>query len=434
MENAASPDGRKTVAAIVTEYRPLAHAENIVNKLLEGYLLHWVHVPPRVRLASLYMDQVPPDDIGRDMASKHGVPIYPSIREALTRGGDTLAVDGVVILGEHGDYPLNEKGQMLYPRRRFFEETVQVFRDAGRAVPVFNDKHLAATWKDAKWIYDTAQAMDIPMMAGSSMPVSFRSPPMEVPLGADVEEVVVVADGGIESYGFHALEIAQCLVERRQGYETGVAQVQCLTGDAFWQAVEAGDRWSPDLQAAALEVVGHASGSLREVHAQLSSGGAGERLREQAQPQHWLRHQPAPRRPHLVAPRRPAAGRGQEWAAFLVEYRDGLRVTVLMIGGYVARRGVAVRIRGEEAPRATWFLQQRRRDQLWHFDHQVDHIERMVETGRPPYPLERTLLTSGIIDAVMTSRYEGSRKVETPHLAIGYAPPEASVKLSAFRY
>ncbi|MDQ3701757.1 MAG: hypothetical protein M3442_12675, partial [Chloroflexota bacterium] len=244
-------DARKTVAAVVTEYRHMAHAENIVNKLLEGYLLHWVHVPPRVRVAALYMDQVPPDDIGRDLAAKHGVPIFPSVKEALTLGGERLAVDGVVLLGEHGNYPLNEKGQRMYPRRRFFEETVAVFRQSGRVVPVFNDKHLAYNWEDARWIYDTATTLGVPMMAGSSMPLSFRAPPLEVPLGAEVEEIVVVADGGIESYGYHALEIAQCLAERRQGFETGVAAVRCLTGDAFWRAMDAGDQWSRDVQEAA---------------------------------------------------------------------------------------------------------------------------------------------------------------------------------------
>src|SRR5687768_14717330 len=155
---------RKRVAAIVTEYRIRSHADNIVTRLLEGYALHWQVVAPRVEVASLYTDQVPENDISRELAARHGVPIYPTIREALTLGGDTLAVDGVVIVAEHGDYPYNEKGQHLYPRRRFFEEVVQVFRDSGRVVPVFNDKHLAWSWDDAKWIYDQAKALGVPFM------------------------------------------------------------------------------------------------------------------------------------------------------------------------------------------------------------------------------------------------------------------------------
>src|SRR6266508_4124004 len=189
----SSGSGRKTVAAIVTEYRIRSHADNIVTRLLEGYELHSTPVPPRLRVASLYTDQVPANDISRELASQHGVPIFPTIQEALTLGGRELAVDGVVIVGEHGDYPFNEQGQHLYPRRRFFEETVEVFKESGRVVPVFNDKHLAWNWADAKWICDTAKAMKIPFMAGSSMPLTPRVPPMRVPLGADVEEILVVA-------------------------------------------------------------------------------------------------------------------------------------------------------------------------------------------------------------------------------------------------
>lgn len=365
---------RKRVAAIVTEYRIRSHADNIVTRLLEGYEVHWEIVTPRLEVAALYTDQVPPNDISRELAATHGVPLFPTIGEALTLGGSELAVDGVVIVAEHGEYPYNEKGQHLYPRRRFFEEAVKAFRESGRVVPVFNDKHLAWNWADAKWMYDQARELGVPFMAGSSLPLSFRMPPVDVPLGATVEEIVVVAHGGIESYGFHALEIGQCLAERRAGYETGVVAVQCLTGEGFRKASEKGDRWSKELERAAVAVQPHKEGA---------------------------------------PPKEPAA--------FVVEYVDGLRVTVLMLSGYAEQWGAAVRLKGQREPLATWFMQQRYQP-VWSFCHQVDHIERMVESGRAPFPIERTLLTSGLIDAVMTSRFEGGRRVETPYLGIIYGP------------
>ena len=52
----------------------------------------------------------------------------------------------------------------------------------------------------------------------------------------------------------------------------------------------------------------------------------------------------------------------------------------------------------------------------------VKAIDTLVNTGHAPYPVERTLLTTGILDAVMTSKHEGNKRIETPHLAIKYTP------------
>src|SRR5205807_4707470 len=164
---------------------------------------------------------------------------YLTIAAALRQGGDRLGVDAVLIIGEHGNYPRNDLGQTLYPRYQFFKQVVDVFKKDGRSVPVFNDKHLSWKWEWAKEMVDTAHAMGFPFMAGSSLPVTWRMPAIDLPFGADVEEALCVAIGGVDSYDFHALETIQCMVERRRGGETGVVALQALRGDAVWKAMEA---------------------------------------------------------------------------------------------------------------------------------------------------------------------------------------------------
>jgi hypothetical protein len=396
--------GRKRVAAVVTEYRPRSHADVLVTKLLEGYTLFWTPVQPRVEVVSLYTDQVPANDISREIAGRHGVPIVPTIREALTLGGSELAVDGVVLVGEHGDYSINEKGQKEYPRRRFFDETVATFRETGRVVPVFADKHLAYNWKDAKWIYDTAREMKIPFMAGSSMPIAFRCPPENVPLGAEVEEIVAVAHGPLESYGYHILEVAQSLAERRRGYETGVRSVQCLYDEGFWEAWEVGGSWSRELQEAALGAVPHPDEAPRAFY-----DARRETLRQNVRPAKGT----TLAQPYIGSER-----------AFLVEYEDGLRVTVLMLAGYAQQWGAAVRLKGRAEPLAMQFVQDRS-DAHSNFSHLSFMVEEHIIRGRSPYPLERTLLATGMIAAAMDSHYEDGRRIETPWLKIGYAPADA---------
>lgn len=396
------PESRRTVAAIVTEYRPLSHADVIITRLLEGYDLFWTVTRPHLEVAALYTDQVPASDISRRLAAKHGVPIYLTIRDALTRGGATLAVDGVVLIGEHGDYPVNGLGQKEYPRRRFFEETVDVFRASGRVAPVFSDKHLSWNWADAKWMYDTARTMGIPFLAGSSIPLAFRFPPIQTPWQAEIEEIVAIHHGPLEAYGFHALEMAQCQAERRRGFETGVTAVQCLAGEAFRSAYQTGDRWSPDLLAAALALVGHAPEPPLKFYAQ--------------------------RRAERAAATPPTSKSVGAETAIIVEYRDGLRLTAVNLDGYMSGWALAMRLRGRKNPLAIAFLQHPQQP-LSNFSHQAFCIEELVRTGRPAYPVERTLLTSGVLDAAMFSHHEAGRRVATPHLDVTYQPETLPVAI-----
>jgi hypothetical protein len=376
----------KSVAGITTVYRKWSHADVILGKLLEGYR-HDGGEKPSIRLASLYVDQFPKGDMSRGLAAKHGFRLCKTIPEALTLGGDKLAVDGVLLIGEHGDYPHNEKCQHLYPRRKFFEATAAVFEKAGRSVPVFNDKHLAATWDDAKWMYDKARELYVPFLAGSSLPVTWRRPDLALPRGCELTGAVQLGYGPLEAYGFHALESLQCMVERRKGGETGVKAVQCLQGESTWEALDAGRFSRPLLDETIRIVPAHAKGDYRE----------------------------------------PTA-KAKDAAVFLIEYRDGLTAAVAMLNGFVHEGDggafcFAGQLQGEDKPRSTHFYLQQP-DPYAHFAHLVRAIESLVRTGHAPYPVERTLLTTGVLDAVMTSKHQGGKRVETTHLKIEYKPTD----------
>jgi len=360
---------RKRIAAIITTYFPHSHADVLVTKFLKGFPTDEGLLPPEVEVVSMYMDQIHERDIGLDMAKAHGVPLFPSIPQALTLGGKELAVDGVLIVGEHGDYAWNEKGQHLYPRRFFLEQVCGVFATSGRSVPVFTDKHLSYNWKDARWMVDRAQELDVPFMAGSSLPLAWRQPWVEHELDTEIEAALSAAYGGLDSYGFHALETLQCMVERRVGGETGISAVQCLEGDAVWES----NAWDRDLFAAAVE------------HIEETPEGQA--------------------RDHCAEP-----------AVFLLEYADGLRAATFMLNGYLKGWGYAARSGGEvEGMRVKL-----PGDPHPHFSYLGLNVQRLFVTGQPQYPVERTLLISGALEALLDSRHQGGVRVETPHLGVTY--------------
>jgi hypothetical protein len=370
----AAPASDKKVAALVTTYFRYSHADNIVTRFMEGYSIVGKSYPPPCRVASLYIEQVGDTDIGRPLAKRWNIPVYKTMAEALTLGGDTLAVDGVVIVAEHGDYPSNARGQILYPRRRFFEEVVKVFRASKRAVPVFNDKHLSYSWEDAKWMVEQSRALGFPMMAGSSVPVTYRHPDLQPRLGVAWERALSVGYGHFEVYGFHTLEALQVMTERRPGGETGVRSVQCLEGKAAWEAAAAG-QWDRTLLDAALAKMPEtAKGKVEEDD-----------------------------RDALV---------------YLIEYRDGLKAAAYMSPRHAREFAFAGRVKGQAEPAACWYeLPKPQRD---HFSFLVQHVARMMVSGQPDYPVERTLLTTGMLAALVESKATGHKRIETPHLQVAY--------------
>ena len=385
---AAAARRPKRVAAVVTIYTHNSHADVIVSKLLQGENLDFRSRKPDLQLAGLYVDQFPDGDMSRKLVAEHGFRLCGSIREALTLGGDRLAVDGVLLVGEHGKYGQGPRGEELYPRKRFFDETVAVFRSSRRSVPVFTDKHLSHTWSESRDMYGTARELGFPLMAGSSVPGTWRRPAADVTAGARLKEAVGVSYHTLYGYGFHALEMMQCLAERRRGGETGVRRVQCLEGEAVWTAGREG-RFDLTLL----------DQSLQRLTRPITGGNAEERL--------------ATLRKSVPQP-----------VAFLAEYRDGFRAAILTLNHAVGEWAIAWREEGKREPLSTLFWTQEARP-LGHFTFLVRGIEEMVHTGRPTWPVERTLVTSGLMHFLLESRARGGALLETPELAIRYRPAHA---------
>jgi hypothetical protein len=404
---AVSAPPRPRIAVLASTYYYLSHAYHIVGRFLDGFVVHdghGLHKPP-FEIASLFIEQVAPaTDLGRAHAADKHVRLSPTIADALTLGTGKLAVDAVLLIAEHGEYPYNDKLQKLYPRGKFFREVLEVIRASGSAVPVFIDKHLSYSRAEASDMVAQAKALDIPLMAGSSLPVTWRFPALEIPLDREFKDVLVASRGDLEIYGFHALETLQCMVERRRrnGKPQGVSAVTCLEGDSVWKA---GDQrvWSWNLLEAAL-----GRSHTRNV------GDIKQNTRDYMPPK-------APGRDEQTKFRHPVA--------FIVEYVDGLRATVLILNGHVDDTTFAARIsdsKGGETTVSTLAYLPAPPGACF-FDPLVLRIEDFFRTRKPPYTVERTLLTGGILDVALESRIRDHRRIETPELAtIEYQPPEDS--------
>ncbi len=393
-----APRARKTIALIGTEVRRHSHAQHFVDRFLLGYSWGGAWRVPDVELVSLYIDQFPEGDLGKATAKRHGVPIYPTIAEALTRGTSKLAVDGVVIIGEHGRYPRNEIGQTLYPRYKFFKQVMKVFEDSGRSVPVFNDKHLSTNWDECVEMVADSKRLGFPFLAGSSLPVTWRLPAVDVPYGTRLTESVCVGYGGVDSYDFHGLETAQCMSERRQGGEVGIQSVRALRGEPMWSFVEGeGRETTRRLLVAAL---------TRSQSLPVEGGYLTDPITFE-----WAKRS------------------FKDGFAYFIEHRDGFRTTLFMLpiiqdfnyAGLDAESGKVISCQmylpmpGRAASTAEFF------------NPLIHHIEGMIVTGKAPYRVERTLLTSGMTLSAVQSLHRQGDEVKTPQMEVRYESPRESL-------
>ena len=229
-------------------------------------------------------------------------------------------------------------------------------------------------------MYDWSRELNFPLMAGSSLPVTFRRPELDYPLGVRFEDALMVGGGWISDGGiFHNLETLQCFVERREGGETGIRAVQHLEGDAVWRAAEQG-RWSKELMKAALS--------------------RGETV--------------GPGRPEDVANR----------CLCLLEYNDGFRAAVLMLGGLVNEYLVAFRVKGRPAIDST--LCYIPTENSNNFSMLVHGIASDVSDGQAIAPGGAHAADDGRAFVPDGIRHQGHKRLETPMLRVSYKPPAAS--------
>jgi hypothetical protein len=363
--------------------------------LVEGYGWEGRHHYPPLDLVSLYVDQFPENDLSRDRARRHGAGIFPTIAEALTLGGKELAVDGVLLIVEHGNYPRNAKGQKLYPRHRFFKEMVEVFEASGRSVPVFHDKHYSTDWNESVEMVEDSKRLGFAMLAGSSLPVTWRIPALDIPPGTPLAESVCVCYGGIDSYDIHGLETAQCMSERREGGETGVEWVHAVRGERVWEMLGEREQTSQLLMAA-----------LARSHT--AKGPPGYTYCPPSL--EWVRRaSPNP-------------------IVYFIQHRDGFKTALFLLNGLLldfnyagmTRQGeiISCQMHLPMPPRFTTLAD--------FFNPLVHHIEQTILTGRASYPPERTLLATGMTLFGVESLFRGQVRLLTPELDVAYPVPEQS--------
>ncbi|MGH9667644.1 MAG: hypothetical protein ACRD9L_24775 [Bryobacteraceae bacterium] len=171
------------------------------------------------------------------------------------------------------------------------------------------------------------------------------------------------------------------MIERRKGGETGISAVQCLDGDAAWQWIRE-HAWGASLLDRALS------------RCDTRRAGALEQ--------------------NVKSP-----------SVFLLDYTSGLQTATYMLPGEIESFAFAASIHGEPEPVSTLMWLQPGRYYA-HFSGLVYYIEELILNGRPSYPVERTLLTTGALAALFDSCYQNGQRVETPYLNISYTPARQS--------
>lgn len=358
--------GVKRVAAIVTEYRYNSHAEVIIGRLLGN-----LDYRPRIEVASLYTDQVPDNDMSRAEASRCGIPIAETIAGAIDAAVAGGGLHGVVIIGEHGKYPVDGLGVMQYPRRRMLAEVLDALGRHGLVVPIFSDKHFSYAIDNTVWMYRQLRQRGIPFMGGSSIPHVRQEPAIPGGMLQEMAHLLVTSHSTLdEAYGYHGVELMQSLAEQRSGGRAGVRTVHALRGAEVWSYLDQNAH------------IGELAQAAYRLHGEDGAS--------------------------FYSSRRSATD-----LLVVVTYADGFVGHMLQQNIPVEQWGFAVETRSGQLGAAICRSDTDR--PFAHFATLTALLETFIEQGGELFPAERILFSSGITNYMMESLRQG-RSLETPEL------------------
>ena len=367
--------------------------QNFVDRLLLGYSWHGGCAAPTLTWCRFTSTSFPPAislEGGRNDSARQ------FSRRSATRspsGGSKLAVDGVLIIGEHGKYPRNEKGQMLYPRYEFFKQVVKVFE------------------------------VERPQCAGFQRQTSLDGLEEVRRNGRRLEAARIPLPGGFVAAGHAPVSGSGCPVgdAAHRKRLRGLRRHPIRTIFMDWRRHNA----CPSAAKAArsglrvsMPCVAKRSGK-RSRNVRRLSGCCWRRCREAT---------------HFRSRRDTSAiVLSIEWArkllatslAYFIDHRDGFKTTLFLLPirdfNYAGLNGETGEIIScqmnlpmptQSATTANFF------------NPLIRHIERMVVENRAPYPVERTLLTSGMTLAAVESLFRGEIPVQTAEMEVRYTCAE----------
>jgi hypothetical protein len=365
----------KRIAVISTVYYRYSHTDVILKRWFDKLETDkaWGWNGPRSHIVSAYVAQFPENDMAKETFAAQNVPLYKTVAEALCCGGDSLAVDAVLLIGEHGDYPYNRFGQKLYPRKELFDKIVEVFDESQKYVPVFCDKHLSWDYDLAKLMIESSRQRGFRLLASSSLPFCPYEPFID-PKGTEPSEIVTIfrnVHGQPDHYGYHSLEWVQQFTERRKGGECGVERVTAWLG---------ADVWKPE----ALTTY------------------------RQEDKHEFVTH------------------------AFKLEYADGLNVTHVGLSD-ADEHVLAFHRKGSSNAEVTRNVYGDESTYYAHFAALSRVVEDFFWDDVEPFPLERSLFTAGALQAMIHAQQLPGTAFPTPHLKIAYQPAKQPVGLDYWK-